>query len=100
MAAQAQKLVDDGYDYLKIKVHGDVEDDVARVRAIRAQVGDGILLTIDANQSYTVERRNRGAKPDGGIRHRPLPNSPLRQRRSGRAEARDQDACRTSLGGS
>src|SRR5882672_4589646 len=55
MAVQAQKLVDAGYHYLKIKVHGEVKDDVARVRAIRHQVGDGIHLTIDANQSYSVE---------------------------------------------
>jgi L-Ala-D/L-Glu epimerase len=34
MAAQAQKLVDKGYRYLKIKVHGDVDEDVARVAAI------------------------------------------------------------------
>jgi L-Ala-D/L-Glu epimerase len=53
MAAQAQKLVDRGYRYLKIKVHGDVEEDVARVTAIRRQVGDRIHLTIDANQSYS-----------------------------------------------
>jgi L-Ala-D/L-Glu epimerase / N-acetyl-D-glutamate racemase len=53
MAAQAQKLVDRGYRYLKIKVHGHVEEDVARVAAIRKQVGDDIHLTIDANQSYS-----------------------------------------------
>jgi len=55
MAANAQKLVDKGYRYLKIKVHGDVAGDVARVRAIRRQVGDGVHLTIDANQSYEVK---------------------------------------------
>jgi L-alanine-DL-glutamate epimerase-like enolase superfamily enzyme len=53
MAAAAQKLVDKGYRYLKIKVHGEVEEDVARVAAIRKQVGDDVHLTIDANQSYT-----------------------------------------------
>jgi L-Ala-D/L-Glu epimerase len=52
MAAQAQRLVDRGYRYLKIKVHGHVEEDVARVAAIRRQVGDDVHLTIDANQSY------------------------------------------------
>jgi L-alanine-DL-glutamate epimerase-like enolase superfamily enzyme len=52
MAAQAQKLVDRGYRYLKIKVHGHVEEDVARVAAIRRQVGADVHLTIDANQSY------------------------------------------------
>jgi len=55
MAAQAQKLVDAGYRYLKIKVHGDVKEDVARVRAVRRQVGDDVHLTIDANQSYSVK---------------------------------------------
>lgn len=53
MAAQAGKLVDQGYTYLKIKVHGDVDEDVARVKAIRERVGPDIHLTIDANQSYT-----------------------------------------------
>ena len=53
MAVQAQKLVDKGYSYLKIKVHGDVAEDVARVAAIRKQVGADVHLTIDANQSYS-----------------------------------------------
>jgi len=53
MAVAAQKLVDKGYRYLKIKVHGEVAEDVARVAAIRKQVGDDVHLTIDANQSYT-----------------------------------------------
>jgi L-alanine-DL-glutamate epimerase-like enolase superfamily enzyme len=52
MAAQAKRLVDAGYRYLKIKVHGHVDEDVARVAAIRRQVGGGVHLTIDANQSY------------------------------------------------
>ncbi len=53
MARSSQKLVDAGYRYLKIKVHGDVREDVARVAAIRKQVGWDVHLTIDANQSYT-----------------------------------------------
>jgi L-alanine-DL-glutamate epimerase-like enolase superfamily enzyme len=52
MALNAQKLVDKGVRYLKIKVHGDIQEDVACVAAIRAQVGEAIHLTIDANQSY------------------------------------------------
>ena len=55
MAAQAQKLVDRGYRFLKIKVHGEVAEDVARVAAIRRQVGPDVRLTIDANQSYSVK---------------------------------------------
>lgn len=53
MAAQAGKLLDQGYRYFKIKVHGDVDEDVARVKAIRERVGNEAHLTIDANQSYT-----------------------------------------------
>jgi len=53
MAAQAGKLLDQGYRYFKIKVHGEVDEDVARVKAIRARVGDAAHLTIDANQSYS-----------------------------------------------
>ena len=55
MALQAQKLVDQGYHYLQIKVHGEVDEDVARVRAIRKQVGDNVHLTIDANQAYSAK---------------------------------------------
>jgi len=53
MAEQANILVKSGYRYLKIKVDGDVDIDVARVAAIRIAVGSDVHLTIDANQSYT-----------------------------------------------
>ena len=55
MAAQAQKLFDKGYRYFKIKVHGEVDEDVARVKAIRKQLGPSAHLTIDANQAYGVK---------------------------------------------
>jgi L-alanine-DL-glutamate epimerase-like enolase superfamily enzyme len=53
MAAVAGKLQEAGYSYFKIKVHGEVDLDVARVKAIRARVGADAHLTIDANQSYS-----------------------------------------------
>ena len=55
MASKAAELFDDGYRYFKIKVHGDIEEDVARVRAIRERLGSDAHLTIDANQSYSVK---------------------------------------------
>ncbi len=55
MAANARKLVNEGVKHLKIKVHGNVKEDVACVAAIREEVGPDIHLTIDANQSYTVK---------------------------------------------
>lgn len=59
MATQAKKLVDQGYLYLKIKVHGEVDLDVQRVAAIRKRVGDHVHLTIDANQAYTAKNAIR-----------------------------------------
>jgi len=59
MAANAKKLVNQGYSYLKIKVHGDVAEDVACVKAIRKAVGPAVHLTIDANQSYTPKNAIR-----------------------------------------
>ena len=77
MAAQARKLVDAGYAYLKIKVHGDVAEDVARVAAIRAEVGDDIHLTIDANQSYApkdaIAALNAMAKYRIDLAEQPVP---------------------------
>jgi len=77
MAAQAQKLVDKGYRYLKIKVHGEVAEDVARVAAIRRQVGEKVHLTIDANQSYTpkeaVTAVNRMAQYNIELVEQPVP---------------------------
>jgi L-Ala-D/L-Glu epimerase len=55
MAVQAQKLTEKGYRYLKIKLEGEIEVDVARVAAVRAQVGGDVRLTVDANQSYTAK---------------------------------------------
>lgn len=53
MAANARLLMKKGVRHFKIKVHGDVEEDVARVAAIREETGPDAGLTIDANQSYS-----------------------------------------------
>ena len=53
MAANARKLVDAGYRYLKIKMKGDIAADVARIAAIRDAVGADVHLTLDPNQSYS-----------------------------------------------
>ena len=58
VAKNARALVDEGYAYLKIKLDGDLEADVARVEAVRDAVGPAVHLTVDANQSYA---------PDGAI---------------------------------
>jgi L-alanine-DL-glutamate epimerase-like enolase superfamily enzyme len=54
VAAGAKRHVEEGYKYLKIKLDNESLDlDEARVRAVRAAVGDDVHLTLDANQSYS-----------------------------------------------
>jgi L-Ala-D/L-Glu epimerase len=48
----AKETVERGITTIKIKVGGDVRDDVARVEAIRSGA-PGLGLTLDANQGYT-----------------------------------------------
>jgi L-alanine-DL-glutamate epimerase-like enolase superfamily enzyme len=55
MAAVAAGLAQEGYRFLKIKISGDAELDVARVRAIRQRLGPDFRLMVDANQSYSTE---------------------------------------------
>ena len=52
---RARAWVDDGFRCLKIKGGASVEEDIARVIAVRDAVGDAIELRFDANQGYTVE---------------------------------------------
>lgn len=62
VARNAERLVSEGYTYLKIKLDGDADVDVARVRAVRAAVGPAVHLTVDANQSYRAADAIRGAQ--------------------------------------
>ena len=54
-AEKARARVDEGYRCLKMKVGGNVAEDVARVRAVRKAVGDDIRLTADPNMSYSAK---------------------------------------------
>ncbi len=49
----ARDVVARGIHYIKIKVGGDIREDVARVEAIR-EGAPGLGLTLDANQGYTA----------------------------------------------
>src|SRR5437660_3181805 len=49
----AKETVARGITSIKIKVGGDIRDDVARVEAIR-EAAPGLGLTLDANQGYTA----------------------------------------------
>ena len=56
MARDARNAVDRGYDCLKCKVGKDAPLDLRRLQAIRAEVGQGIKLRIDANQAWTPKQ--------------------------------------------
>ncbi len=58
-AANARVLMNKGVRHFKIKVHGDVEEDIARVAAVREETGPDCHLTIDANQSYSPKNAIR-----------------------------------------
>jgi D-galactarolactone cycloisomerase len=52
-ARQARAFLDAGFTRLKVKVGLDVENDLASLQAVRAEVGDGVDVLVDANQCYT-----------------------------------------------
>ncbi len=53
MAEKAKEIVAEGYQVVKVKVGQSPDMDVARLRAVRAAVGERIRIRIDANQGWT-----------------------------------------------
>jgi L-alanine-DL-glutamate epimerase-like enolase superfamily enzyme len=55
LQAQVERQLGDGYETFKLKIgRADFEDDLNRVRAIRAQIGPSRTLLLDANQRWTA----------------------------------------------
>ena len=54
LARLCREAVDEGFTQIKLKVGGDVEDDIRRLRIAREVVGDGVEIAIDANQRWDV----------------------------------------------
>lgn len=52
--ASARTWLEQGYDYLKVKLVGDHEEDLARIRAIREAAPAELVLQGDANEGYTT----------------------------------------------
>jgi L-fuconate dehydratase len=50
----AREAVQQGFTMIKLKVGGDVADDVRRMKVARAAVGDGVRIAADANQRWDV----------------------------------------------
>lgn len=52
MAQEAGRLASAGYDAIKIKIAGDVNEDAERVRAVRLAIGPDVRLAMDANSGF------------------------------------------------
>ncbi|MFI6701543.1 enolase C-terminal domain-like protein [Streptomyces sp. NPDC050509] len=50
----AEQAVADGFEQIKLKVGGDLADDVRRMKLARAAVGPAIRIAVDANQRWDV----------------------------------------------
>ncbi|MFD2721789.1 mandelate racemase/muconate lactonizing enzyme family protein [Hymenobacter monticola] len=57
MQADAVRFQQEGFPAIKVKLGGPLEDDVARIRAIRAGIGPAHPLRIDANQGWQTADR-------------------------------------------
>lgn len=55
MAEKAVKFQKQGFNAIKVKLGTGLEEDVARIRAIRTAIGEHIPLRIDANQGWDRE---------------------------------------------
>ncbi|SNT51423.1 L-alanine-DL-glutamate epimerase [Bacillus sp. OK838] len=52
MAEEAAAMADKGYQSFKMKVGTNVSEDVARIQAVRARVGENIAIRADVNQGW------------------------------------------------
>ena len=55
LVEEARLHIASGYRALKLRVGDTAARDIARVRAVRDAVGDGIELLVDANTNYTLD---------------------------------------------
>lgn len=54
-AEVARRMVSEGFRTIKVKVgHDPIQRDLARLRLVRAAIGDGVRLSVDANGGWSV----------------------------------------------
>ncbi len=57
----AESAVQDGFECLKLKIGArPLEEDLARVGAVRDAVGDGVVLRVDVNEAWNESQARRG----------------------------------------
>jgi L-alanine-DL-glutamate epimerase-like enolase superfamily enzyme len=55
MANDAQKIIDNGFQFIKVKLGESKEKDIERIQLIRAKIGMDTPIRIDANQGWNVD---------------------------------------------
>jgi hypothetical protein len=63
MAEKAKEIVGEGYKVVKVKVGQAPELDLARLRAIRAAIGEKVRIRLDANQGWTRDAALKACDP-------------------------------------
>lgn len=68
-AAKAREFIEQGFLGIKLKIGRGINTDLDHVAAVRAEVGTGIKLLVDANGAYTVAQAIQLAKGlvDAGV---------------------------------
>ena len=92
LIAEARKSVDAGYRAIKLRVGDSAERDIERLRAVRGEFGDALVILTDANIGYRLEdvRRVMPAMDelDIGWLEEPFPAHDYRSYREARAYGR------------
>ncbi|HTI28098.1 MAG TPA: enolase C-terminal domain-like protein, partial [Kutzneria sp.] len=55
LARLAKQALAEGFDMIKLKVGGDLDDDVRRMKLAREVVGAGVRVAVDANQRWDTD---------------------------------------------
>ena len=100
--SRAAELVEQGFDTVKVKVGGRLEDDLARVRAVRAVIGPHRALVIDANCGWNADTAIRALRElkdcNIAVMEQPTPDGDYEQiarvrRESGGVKVMADDMC-------
>lgn len=62
LVEEAEKLVADGYRAIKLRFGDTVSRDLERLEAVRAGLGEGVGIMVDANTAYAVDDVRRVAR--------------------------------------
>lgn len=98
---EAHEYVGGGFNVLKVKLGHDFEVDLERLRALRSEWGQRIVIRVDANQGYSIEETRSLA--DWGKRlalefiEQPMPQHAIAVMRTLPTDLREQMAADESL---